>query len=135
MVEQTEVASKIQEELVAWSEMLRNGVLDASTFVKEQAPGIFQEKLSFLFWSNLIGFVGSILILAICGWTIYRGVKKYNSSYGNAGVAQSIIGSGVAFFFAIFTMCNGYNLLLVITAPRVVMLEYISKLITGGGCG
>jgi membrane protease YdiL (CAAX protease family) len=127
-------SSQLDQLLKFLTETLQQG----KDFTVDQAPKFVQELLMWRFYESLY-FVVLGAALLLFGWAVAffvgRGVARVKAASKNgyceyAG-AQWIIGLGATIVSAIVISINGYTMVQVKVAPRVVLVEMVRNLIAG----
>lgn len=129
--------SQLQEQLVAWSEMLRSGAMEAVTFAKAQLPGVLQEVILYnrIYYTFMV--VLALLLMTVC-WTkayqsfvIVSGPPVKESVFENA-MNKLVLSSFVGLFSTLAFFGNLDPFLKVWVAPRMFLLEYVMQLLKWG---
>lgn len=125
--------SQLDQLLKFLTETLQQG----KDFTVDQAPKFVQELLAWRYYESLY-FVALGVALLVAGWVVAffvgRGVARAKaaskSGYCEYAGAQWCIGLGVTVASALVIGFNGYTMVQVRVAPRVVIVEMARDLIS-----
>lgn len=121
---------ELQNKLVAYLDRIEQGVDSGGEFLASEAPIFAAELLAWLFWSNIltgIGFLLAILMLGIVAYFLVQGMKS-DDELVPPGLFALILLATFALMFASFAFTSFANAVKVKVAPRVVVVEELSKL-------
>lgn len=122
-----EVLSEVVKKAVVLAEKTGN-------FIIEQAPDILQEFYNWKIISYIMGILLSIIIFLIGRYIPYLWLTKeeshyYSDRFFNRYGSDGVIGAYITFAittitFSILFITNLYNLIFIITAPKLFLIEY-----------
>jgi hypothetical protein len=123
-----QVSEEVQAKMLQYLQQFEAGVKSAADFSAEQAPLVVQEFLAWEFWSNFIGGLScafAMIVVLIGAFIVYKKAEE--------GSAERIVATVLTFAFSILllipTSIHLSRALKIKVAPRVVVLEEISKLV------
>lgn len=125
--------TEIQERLTKYMDHLEAAATGVSDFASEQAPLVIDEYITLCLYNAVVAAV-TIGLLTLCFLfsAFYCGVKQYRLrdeiNDGAWGVAAAVICAVSALPIAFF-VGSVLDIIKVIVAPRVVILEYIQRMI------
>lgn len=98
---------------------------DGSDFVKEQAPAVAREVLSYGLIDSVFEIIYALCMAAFCIYMIHLSIKF--SEKGNDAVILTIIATVVSgLLFPIMLVCSVDKLLKVEFAPKLFILEQMT---------
>lgn len=127
--------SDVRDRIEGYLDAIESAANTAGGFVVEQAPHVAQEYLVWRFWSNVaIAIVCAVVIIV---WLAYvrriwklAGDTVYHSI--NAEFATKVSGSLIMLPAVVGFLVSSFCAIKVCVAPRLVLLEKVSSLISGG---
>ena len=116
----------MNEEIKAVMVELLSYLKTAADFAAEQAPLVLQEILNWGIASNLLWIIIGILFIAL----IVIGNVKLTRKYPNDDFAPLYVISGLGgFFILIGVLMSMFDVVQIIVAPRVYLIEYVGRLV------
>jgi membrane-bound ClpP family serine protease len=113
---------ELQNQIASLVEAAKQAGSDAATFIQEQAPELCQQIIAWettISWVGVIGF-GLLMLLGLV--LFFTSMLKDWDDAGFVGAFTGLIGLiGLGF--------NLYNLVKVLTAPKLVLIEAITGLL------
>jgi len=113
---------ELQNQIASLVEAAKQAGSDAAVFIQEQAPELCQQIIAWettISWVGVVGF-GLLLVLGVV--TYFFSMFK---DWGDDGVAGFLTG-----LVSLAGLCyHTYCLVKVLTAPKLVLLEYITDLL------
>ena len=122
----------IKARITTYLDHLENTANNATAFAAEQVPLVIQEYLAWCFYSSLFltccfGLLSLILLVACrVFWKKDKSVEE-----GAGGWVVLSVWTGVAALgSAAIAVTHVYDLIRVIVAPRILILEYVTNLVS-----
>lgn len=112
---------------------IENSVSKTGEFVVEQAPLVAQEYLAWYFWQSTIcaiGFFAMGIVLLVTALPYFREFKKDILEQDIAKGMFAVVGSIVAIVLIGSGVTNVFSVVKVCVAPRIVLLEKVSELMS-----
>lgn len=128
------MSPELQQQAASFLEATKQAGSNAAQFLQEQAPQYVNEYVAYLFWSSAFTAMFWLAILAAavtCFRVGLNGLKKTVSEYGGEEpwialmVSSFVIGLLAVVFLPLYTL----NAVKAKVAPKVVIVEHVSKLI------
>ena len=122
-----EIINKFAEEMI---DLLKN----VKDFTGTQIPLVCQEILKYETFQNIIWFsVWATLALSLFVSSVYFGkcYYKHKNKYENEGVLVTCVVFGICgLIISLIAICELLNVLQIIFAPRMFLIEYFARLIS-----
>ena len=102
-------------------------IKQGADFVKEQAPLFIQEYLTFKMYLYLFLETSLLIITFVCGWWCYKGYKNAQdpTKDDEFWTMMTIVCALICIFSIVGFICFGEELLKVIFAPRVFLVDHL----------
>ena len=124
-----EFKTDIESRITSYLDAIEASAGTAGEFVAEQTPLVAQEYLAWLFWGSVMKSAGlgvAFLLLSIVIYVAVRCMKKHEVWEVSPFLAFPIFG----LIFSSFELVRGLiQVVKVIVAPRVVLLEKVAELL------
>lgn len=124
----SEIDEQLKQKLLSYLDGIESKANDVGGFLQSEIPIYCQEYLSWHFWSSFIGFMSFVILwpaIAIpCAWFLRKYIKENEPD-------KAFPFAVVLFFSLVFTIpvtINLIELIKVVTAPRVVVVEHLRGL-------
>jgi len=125
---------ELQNELAEHAEMGREGILRAVEFLKTQAPEVVRELL----WYKGIEAAFWVVFCGFCLWVMWFPVWRRMPGWCNdrngwdrveVGPLPELVWGAASLFFLLPGLGYGFDVLQILIAPRVYLIEYVSNLV------
>jgi len=117
----------IKQEVAELLVILKQGIVEGKELITTQFPILCQQIVKWGIWGNIFQIVIFSIMLYISYRLMRLGFKKLNES-GEEGWGILFIGSILGVIFSnLFLLISIYNLLRVLSAPNLYILEYLKE--------
>jgi len=118
---------ELLKQLGSMVEFTKDGILKGIEILQVQAPELVEQVLAFTIAADIIAIVFSLIVIGLEAFFIKRYIEK-----DEEWCIYPMIVFGVATLLAIIAIpCAVYEIVKVIIAPKLFLLEYITTLMKG----
>lgn len=127
-------ADVIEQQIEAWSELLRSGALTAVDFAKEQVPGILSEMLLYARVTSAVGlFFWSVVLFVAWRWLLDALSSKERDRFGDItgkNVAKCLVSAVALALGSICAIVCAMTLAKSVLAPRLYLIEELGRILS-----
>jgi hypothetical protein len=118
---------ELETELASMVEAAKNAGTNAASFIAEQAPDVAEQIVRWHIVSGVISLTGGLLMAAVASGGMFHAFKKSDNE--TWACVAGLLGPLILSVGLILIGAGAYDILHGITAPKLVVMEYISKFI------
>lgn len=121
---------QLEKSLASLVDAARQSGSDLATFVQQQAPDVCQQIIAWQFWFGALTAILCAIALLGVALGIWRAWKTEDEGHY---IPATIVGLMLSLFLCIGLYINTARAVKAKVAPKLVLLEQISRTLSGGG--